>query len=82
MTKQDEFIKQIQTVLRARNGAIVGASILKNNLAKLNKDVASITADDGKILIENIIKAVLLFGTTWEANLIKAELEKSLSLLS
>ncbi len=80
--KQDEFIKQIQTVLRARNGAIVGASILKNNLAKLNKDVASITTDDGKVLIENIIKAVLLFGTTWEANLIKAELEKSLSLLS
>jgi len=81
MTKQDEFIKQIQTVLQARNGVIVGASILKNNLAKLNKDVVSITRDDGKVLIDNIVKAVLLFGTKEEANLIKAELEKYLPLL-
>jgi len=79
--KQDEFIKQVKTVLQNRNGVIVGASILKNNLAKLNKDVVSITRDDGKVLIDNIVKAVLLFGTKEEANLIKAELEKYLPLL-
>ena len=79
--KQDEFIKQVKTVLQNRNGVIVGASILKNNLAKLNKDVVSITRDDGKVLIDNIVKAVLLFGTKEEANLIKAALEKYLPLL-
>ena len=82
MTKQEEFIKQIQTVLQTRNGIIMGTSILKNKLTKLNKDVASITKDDGKGLIESIARAVSLFGTEDEANLVKAELEKFLPLLS
>ena len=82
MTEKEEFIKRIQTVLQTRSGVILGTSILKNNFTKLNKDVASMTKDDGKVLIENIVRAVSLFGTKDETNLVRAELEKSLPLLS
>lgn len=82
MSKQEEFIQQIQAVLQTRNGIIIGTSILKNNLAKLNKDSSNMTKDDGKVLIENIVRAVSLFGTKNEAKLVKAELDKALPLLS
>ena len=82
MTKQEEFIKQVQAVLQTRIGVIFGTSILKNNLPKLKKDVASITKADGKVLIELIVRAVSFFGTKDDANLVKAELEKCLPLLS
>jgi len=81
MTKQEEFVKQIENVLNARIGAIIAKSILKNNLAKLDKNIHSLKKDDGRILIENILKAISLFGTKDESGLIKAELEKSLNML-
>ncbi len=82
MSKQDEFLKQVGTILNTRIGTIIASSILKNNLSKLNKSPSSMTKDDGKIFIENIVKAVSLFETRNESKEVKYELEKLLNLLS
>ncbi len=82
MSKQDEFLKQVGTVLNTRIGTIIASSILKNNLSKLNKNPSSMTKDDGKIFIENIVKAVTLFETHNESKEVRSELEKLLNLLN
>ncbi len=76
MSKGEEYIKQVETILSARIGKIIGDSILKNNLSKLNKDAASITKEDCKVLAGHIVKAVSLFETKDESKQIKADLEK------
>jgi hypothetical protein len=81
MGKQDEFIKQVQTVLQARCGTIAASSVIKNNLPKLMKEVGSITKEDGQVLIENITKAVSLFQTKDEVYQIKEALGKILPML-
>ncbi len=40
------------------------------------------TKDDGKILIENVVKAVTLFETHNESKVVRSELEKLLNLLN
>ncbi len=82
MSKQDEFLKQVGTVLNTRIGTIIASSILKNNLSKLNKSPSSMTKEDGKIFIENIVKAVSLFETHNESKEVRSELEKLLNLLN
>lgn len=81
MGKQEEFIKQVETILNIRIGKVMAGSVLKNNLSKLNKNSASLTREDGKVLVENIVKAVSLLGTKDESTLIKADLEKLLAML-
>ncbi len=81
MSKQEEFIKQVEILLNTRIGKIIAGSVLNNNLSKLNKDAASLTREDGKVLAENIVKAVALFQTTDESKQIKADLEKLLTML-
>ncbi len=82
MSKQDEFLKQVGTILNTRVGTIIASSILKNNLSKLNKSPSSMTRDDGKIFVENIVKAVSLFETHNESKEVRSELEKLLNLLN
>jgi hypothetical protein len=82
MSQQDEFLKQVETVLNTRIGTIIASSILKNNLSKLNKSPSSMTKDDGKAFIENIVKAVSLFETHNESKVVRSELEKLLNLLN
>jgi hypothetical protein len=81
MTKQEEFINQVELLLKQRIGAIIAGSILKNNLAKLNKDVSSMTKEDGKLLVKNIINAVSLFAAGGESKIVGTELEKLLPML-
>lgn len=81
MSKQDDFLKQVGSILNARIGVIIASSILKNNLSKLNKNPASLTKDDGKIFVENIVKAVSLFETRDESKLVREDLEKLLQML-
>ena len=81
MGKGEEFIKQVETILNNRIGKVMAGSVLNNNLAKLNKDLANLTKEDGKVLVENIVKAVSLFGTADESKQIKADLEKLLTRL-
>lgn len=40
------------------------------------------TKEDGKIFIENIVKAVSLFETRDESKVVRSELEKLLSMLN
>ncbi len=81
MLKQEEFVKQVETILSKRIGEINALSILKNNLSKLNKSVPNMTKDDGKLLVENIVKAITLFATKDESRLAKIELEKIINML-
>ncbi len=73
-----EFIKAVESRLTAAVGTIIAQSVMKNNLAKLNKDVQSLTADDRVLLIGNIVKAVSLFETKNESTVLKSELENLL----
>ena len=59
-------------------GRIVGQSILKNQLTKLNKDSDALSADDCGILIRNIINAVSLFVTKEEVETVHSELYRIL----
>jgi hypothetical protein len=81
MSKQDEFLKQAGTILNTRIGTIIASSVLKNNLSKLNKSPSSITKEDGKLFVENIVKAVSLFETRDESKVVRSELEKLLNML-
>ena len=81
MGKQEEFIKQVESLLNNRIGKVMAGSVLSNNLAKLNKDLASLTREDGKVLVEDIVKAVALFQTPNESKQIKTDLEKLLTML-
>jgi hypothetical protein len=82
MSKQDEFLKQVATILNTRIGTIIASSVLKNNLSKLDKNPSSMTKEDGKIFVENIVKAVSLFETRDESKVVRAELEKLLNMLN
>ena len=81
MTKQEEFINQVELFLKRRIGAVIAGSILKNNLEKLNKNVSSMTKEDGKIFLKNIVNAVSMLVTGDESKIVGAELEKLLPML-
>ncbi len=81
MTKQEEFINQVELLLKRRIGTVIAGSVLKNNLAKLNKDVPSMTKEDGKLLSKNILNAISLFAAEDESKIVGTELEKLLPML-
>ena len=81
MPKQEEFVNQVELLLKRRIGAVIAGSILKNNLAKLNKDVSSMTKEDGKILLKDVVNAVSLLVTGDESKIVGTELEKLLPML-
>jgi ribosomal protein S20 len=81
MTNQEEYLKNVEISLSKRLGNIVTRSILKNNLAKIDKEVTVLTREDCKGLVENIVKAVSLFETQDEAQLVRSELEHQLRIL-
>jgi hypothetical protein len=79
--KQEEFLQKVEAVLIAKIGKIIAGSVLKNNLAKMNKPVASMDKSDMQNLIENITKAVSLFESHDESKLINEELKDLLKIL-
>jgi hypothetical protein len=81
MSKQEDFIRQVEAVLHRKIGVIIADSILKNNLSKLNKSGDSLTKDDCKLLSNNIAASVALFVTKDETRQIKTELEGLLKVL-
>jgi len=81
MDKPSEFLNKVETALNLRIGNIIAGSVLKNNLLKLKKDPSSLTAEDCKVLVEHIVKAVSLFVTKDESRSIKVELEDLLKTL-
>ncbi len=78
MSEQEEFLKRVEAALNSRVGGIVARSLLKINLATINKNVDSLTVEDYRVLFENIVKAVTLFETQDESKLIAADLESLL----
>ena len=72
----DDFTTKIETVLVGGVGSIIGRSILKSGLARINKQPSAFTNEDRKTLIENLVKSISVFGTREEAKRIQAELEK------
>ena len=77
--KQDEFLKKVEAVLQMRIGKIVANSVLKNNLAKMNKPVESLSRNDMETLIEDITKGVQLFESKDESKLVNKELKDLLT---
>ncbi len=71
-----EFVVQAELVIRKLVGQLVAASILKNQLTKLRKDIDAISADDCNTLIQNIINALSLFVTKEEAYAAHSELNR------
>lgn len=78
MTREEEFIKKIEAILNLRIGAILASSTLKNNLSKLNKSRDSLTAEDCRTLIDDIVKATAIFVTPGESKLVQSDLTKLL----
>ncbi len=78
MSKQEEFLQKAEAALNTRVGGIVARSLLKINLAKMNKDAAVLTKEDYKVLVEHIVKAATLFETQDESKLIASDLESLL----
>ncbi len=71
-----DFVAQLEVVMGKFVGQIVCQSIMRNQLSKFNKDKAALTADDCKILIQSVLKAVSLFVTKEEAGRLQSELDK------
>ncbi len=76
--KQEEFLKKVEAALTMKIGKIIAGSILKNNLAKMNKPVASLDKSDMQILVENITKAVSLFESKNESKMVNEDLKNLL----
>lgn len=76
MVMTDNFTIRVETVLVGGVGSIIGRSILKSGLARINKQPDAFTQEDRKTLIESLIKSISVFGTREEAKRIQAELEK------
>ncbi len=78
----DEFIKKVDALLQERMGSIIAKSVLKSNLARLKKDAGSLSPEDCRVLVDNIVKATALFETKGESNLVRSDLDALLKELS
>lgn len=76
MGKGLDFVAQLEAVMGQFIGQIACRSIIKNQLTKLNKDKADLTANDCKALNQNILNAVSVFVTKEEAGRLLAEMDK------
>lgn len=78
MPNTEDFITQVEAVLKNRIGVIITSSILKNNLSKLKTNGSRLTKEDGTVFVEHIEKAVSLFAAGDESKHIRTELNKIL----
>jgi hypothetical protein len=78
MRKGPDFVMQLEVVMGKLVGQIVCSTIIRNQLSKFNKDQAALTAEDCKILTQNVQKAVSLFVTKEEGERLQQELNKLL----
>ena len=78
MLQNAEFINALKSKLTSAGGVSIAQSVLQNSLAKLKKNVESLTVDDRARLIEYIIEAISLVVTKDESKSLKSELENLL----
>jgi hypothetical protein len=76
MGKRPDFVAQLEVVVGRFVGQIVCQAIIGNQLSKLNKGKAALTADDCNTLNQNILKAVSRFVTKEEAGRLQTEMDK------
>ncbi len=76
MGKGAEFVAQLEVVMGKFLGRLVCQSIIRNQLSRLNRDKAVLTANDCKTLTKNILTAVSLFVTKEEAERLQTEMDK------
>jgi hypothetical protein len=69
-----EFISQVEHLMDRTIGRLVGRSIVKNQLKKLQKDPFIFTADDGSTFIQHTVTALSIFVTQQEVNAAQTEL--------
>ncbi|MEJ2683234.1 MAG: hypothetical protein P8Z71_02415 [Candidatus Sulfobium sp.] len=74
MSGSREFVEQMEGVTRNLTSGIVSNAIFKKQLAKLNKDVDSLSSDDCRALIRNVVKSAVLFVTKEQAVEFESEL--------
>ena len=82
MSKQGEFLKKVEAALNTRIGPVLATSTLNFYLSKLDKDIASLTAEDCRALAEDLLKSASLFVTKEEARFIRSDLEDLLKTCS
>ncbi len=78
MTKGPDFVIELEVVLGNLVGKTVGRRIIRDQLAKFNKDQTDFTAEDCKVLTQNAQKAASLFATKEENERLQQELNKLL----
>ena len=76
MRKDREFIARLQALLEKSMGQTAGKGLLKNQMARLNKDLGALTDGDCNLLIRNIVEAVSRFTTREEAARVQDELDR------
>jgi hypothetical protein len=76
MSTAKDFVEILEIAMGKSVGKIVGQSILSNQLKKMNKDKNTLSADDCKVLTQNIASAVSLFVTKGEVGIIQSELDR------
>ncbi len=76
MGKGSDFVAQLEVVMGKFVGRIVCQSIVKNQLSKINKDTATLAANDCKALTQNVQRAVSLFVTKEEAGRLQSEIDR------
>ncbi len=81
MPSSEEFIKQVEIVLKNRIGAIIAGTVLKKNVSKLRANVPGLTKEEGKIFVEHVLQTLSLFVSGDESKQLRAELGKILTRL-
>lgn len=82
MVKEPDFVAQLEIIMGRFLGQTVCQSIIGNQLSRLNKDKADLTAGECKTLTRNILTAVSLFVTKEEAGRLQTEMDELLSTYS
>ncbi len=78
MRKGADFVAQLEVVMGKSVGQTVGRRIVGEQLSKFNKDQTDFSAEDCKILTQDVQKAASLFATKEENERLQQELNKLL----
>jgi hypothetical protein len=71
-----DFLKQVELLMERSIGRLVGQSILKNQLKKLNKHPDLLSASDCDVLVQHITNALSIFVTKQETESASSELHR------
>jgi hypothetical protein len=76
LSRGQDFVTQVEGLMEKTIGRLVGQSILKNQLKKLNKERDALSADDCNTLVQHIVGALSVFVTKQEVETASYQLER------